>query len=38
MLENASAQPERHLRSIWVRLVEMDRLWETDHGNMVEAT
>ena len=25
-----SAPPERRLRSIWVRPVEMGRLWETD--------
>lgn len=33
VLEDASAPsapPERRLRSIWVRPVEMGRLWETD--------
>lgn len=30
VLEDASAPPERRLRSIWVRPVEMGTLWETD--------
>jgi hypothetical protein len=30
VLEDASAPPERRLRSIWVRPVEMGRLWEID--------
>jgi hypothetical protein len=30
VLEEASAPPERRLRNIWVRPVEMGRLWEID--------
>lgn len=30
VLEDASAPPERRLRSIWERPVEMGRLWESD--------
>lgn len=30
VLEDASAPPERRLRSIWVSPVEMGKLWETD--------
>lgn len=30
VLEDASAPPERRLRSIWVSPVDMGRLWEID--------